>query len=83
MIQQSTLKTRGRAGPSGLDGDGWHRILTSNCFGTEPSDLCASLAKLTKILCSINQEENSLEPLLASCLILLNKNPRIKAHWHR
>ena len=40
--------------------------------------MCASLAKLTKILCSINQEENSLEPLLASYLILLNKNPGLR-----
>ena len=78
MIRQSALKTRGGAGPSGLDGDGWRRILTSNCFGTEPSDLCASLAKLTKILCSINQEENSLEPLLTSRLIPLNKNPGLR-----
>ena len=77
MIRQSALKTRGGAGPSGLDGDGWHRILTSNCFGTEPSDLCASLAKLAKI-CSINQEENSLEPLVASRLIPLNKNPGLR-----
>ena len=40
--------------------------------------MCASLAKLTKILCSISQEENSLEPLLASRLILLNKNPGLR-----
>ena len=78
MIRQSALKTRGGAGPSGLDRDGWRRILTSNCFGTEPSDLYASLSKLTKILCSINQEENSLEPLLASRLIPLNKNPGLR-----
>ena len=78
MIRQSALKTRSGASPSGLDGDGWRRILTSNCFGTELSDLCASLAKLTKTLCSINQEENSLEPLLASRLIPLNKNPGLR-----
>ena len=78
MIRQSVLKSRGGAGPSGLDSDGWHRILTSNCFGTETSDLCPSLAKLTKILCSINQEENSLEPLLVSRLIPLNKNPGLR-----
>ena len=78
MIRQSALKTRGGANPSGLDGNGWRRILTSNCFGTEPSDLCASLAKLTKVLCSINQEGNSLEPLLASRLIPLSKNPGLR-----
>ena len=43
QIRQSALKTRGGAGPSGLDGDGWRRILTSNSFGTEPSDLRSSI----------------------------------------
>jgi len=52
LIRQSALKTRGGAGPSGLDGDGWRRILTSNSFGTEPSDLLSAIAKLTKSLCS-------------------------------
>jgi len=78
LIRQFALKTRGGAGPSGLDGDGWRRILTSNSFGTEPSDLCSSLAKLTRTLCSAAQEENLLEPLLASRLIPLNKNPGLR-----
>ena len=52
-IRLSALKTRGGAGPSGLDGDGWRRILTSNSFGNEPSELCSSIAKLTRSLCSI------------------------------
>ena len=78
QIRQSALKTRGGAGPSGLDGDGWRRILTSNSFGNEPSELCSSLAKLTRLLCSTIQEENSLEPLLASRLIPLDKNPGLR-----
>ena len=77
-IRLSALKTRGGAGPSGLDGDGWRRILTSNSFGNEPSELCSSIAKLTRSLCSIVQEDNSLEPLLASRLIPLNKNPGLR-----
>jgi len=76
LIQQSALKTRG--GLSSLDYDEWRRILTSNSFETEASDLWSSIAKLTRTLCSAAQEENSLEPLLASCLILLNKNPDLR-----
>ena len=32
-VRKAALKTRGGAGPSGLDADGWKRIFTSNQFG--------------------------------------------------
>ena len=63
MIRESALKTRDGAGPSGLDGDGWRRIL------------CSSIANLTKRRCSNVQDENTFEPSLASRLIPLDKNP--------
>ena len=44
-IRLYALKTKGGAG---LDGDGCRRILTSNSFGNEPSEICFSIAKLTK-----------------------------------
>jgi len=78
MIRQSSLKTKGGAGPSGMDGDGWRRILSSNSFGVESSDLCTALAKLTRLLCTDVQQNDSLEPLLASRLIPLNKNPGLR-----
>ena len=33
LIQKSALHTKGAAGPSNLDADGWRRILTSNMYG--------------------------------------------------
>ena len=33
MIRKAAIKTRGGSGPSGLDADGWKRILLSKKFG--------------------------------------------------
>ena len=66
MIRESALKTRDGAGPSGLDGDGWRRIL------------CSSIANLTKRRCSNVQDKNTLELSLASRLIPLDKNPGLR-----
>ena len=37
LIKKVAMKTRGEAGSSGLDGDGWKRLLTSNSFEQESS----------------------------------------------
>ena len=78
LIRKVALKTRGGAGPSGLDGDGWKRLLTSNSFEKESSDLCAALATLTRLLCTNVQASTSLEALMACRLIPLNKNPGLR-----
>jgi len=77
LIRQSAIKTNGGAGPSGLDGDGWRRILVSNNFETESSDLCNALAMVTKNLCS-DVQHNSIESLMACRLIPLSKNPGLR-----
>ena len=38
-IATAALRTRGVAGPSGLDADGWRRILISKNYGTTGKDL--------------------------------------------
>ena len=69
----AALKTRGSAGPSGLDADGWRRILVSKYFGSAGNDLRTSIARMTKILCreiiDVNSEERDLEANLACRLI--------------
>ena len=52
MIRKAAMKTRGGSGPSGLDADGWKRILLSKNFGESSSDLCQTLAKVSKKLCT-------------------------------
>ena len=38
-VRKAALKTRGGAGPYGLDADGWKKIFTSNQFGDSIDDL--------------------------------------------
>ena len=71
LIRNSAIRTKGGAGRSGLNGDGWRRILTSNSFGQESSDLCSTLAAGTKQHCAEMHSYKSFESLLASRLIPL------------
>jgi len=77
-IAKAATRTRGAAGPSGLDAEGWKRILISKNYGTTGKDLRSALAKMTTILCSeIIQEScaKSIEPYIANRLITLLKAP--------
>ena len=78
LIRQSALKTKGGSGPSGLDGDGWKRVLTSNSFGQNSVDLCVSVAALARKICTDIHSSASLEALMACRLIPLNKNPGMR-----
>ena len=64
-VKKAILKTKGAAGPSGLDADGWKRILTSNQFGSSSNDLCKTFAEVIKKLCTTEDLSSSLEALLA------------------
>jgi len=77
MVRSATLKTKGSSGPSGLDGDGWRRILTSGNTVLHSVDLCKAFADVIKKLCTQNVDYVSIE-LLASRLIPLDKNPSLR-----
>ena len=51
MVKDDIKKTRGAAGPSGMDPDGWRRILISGNFGNVGEDLRKSIAQMAKRLC--------------------------------
>ena len=51
-IATAALRTRGAAGPSGMDADGWRRILVSKNYGLIGRDLRAEIAKMTQNLCT-------------------------------
>ena len=76
--KQAALKSKGGSGPSGMDSEGWRRILTTRQFGQHSTDLCTSLAQMAKSLCATLHTPKSIEPLLASRLIPLNKNPGLR-----
>ena len=78
-IATAAMRTRGAAGPSGLDAEGWRRILISKNYGLIGKDLRTAIAKMTQVMCSreLNQENenNSLEAYVACRLIPLEKKP--------
>ena len=77
MIRKAAMKTRGGSGPSGFDADSWKRILLWKNFGESFSDLCQTLTKVTKKLCT-EELSFSLEEFRACQLIPLNKNSGLR-----
>lgn len=77
-VKTAANQTRGGSGPSGMDADGWKRILTSNSFGTHGSDLRKAIADVCKKLCTIESENKHLEAFTACRLIPLDKNPGLR-----
>ena len=78
QVRKAAIKTRGGAGPSGLDADGWRRILTSKQFGKCSNDLCNTFAEVIKKICTTDNISSSLEAFLACRLIPLDKNPGLR-----
>ena len=76
VIRKATLHTQGAAGPSGLDAYAWRRLSTS--FKGASSDLCDSLAAVTRRICSTNINPEGLSAFTASRLIPLDKSPGIR-----
>ena len=77
-IAKAANKTRGAAGPSGLDAEGWRRILISRNYGLTGKELRTALAKMTQTLCTQSLPETSnksIEPYIANRLIPLLKAP--------
>ena len=79
LILKAATLTKGESGPSGLDADGWRRILTSREFGTSSSDLRKTFTQLIKRLCIEELETTiSLEAFTACRLIPLDKKPGLR-----
>ena len=78
MIRRAAAKTKGGAGPSGLDANGWNRILTSKSFGNSSTDLCKTFAEVIKKLCTVKCQSSALETYLACRLIPLDKNSGLR-----
>ena len=77
MVKDAIKKTRGAAGPSGMDADGWRRILISGNFGNVGEDLRKSIAEMAKRLCQ-ERSANYLAAFLACRLIPLDKQPGVR-----
>ena len=77
-IQACAKRTSGSAGPSGLDSDGWKRIMCSKQFKSKPKELCESIALLARKLCTKHINPTFLKAYTACRLVPLNKNPGIR-----
>ena len=79
-ISKAALNTRGAAGPSGMDADGWKRILVSKNYGNVGKDLRTAIANMTQTLCTRNIEvlpgttRSNIEAYTSCRLIPLNKD---------
>ena len=75
-IRSAALRTKGAAGPSGIDAHCWRRLCTS--FKSASNDLCHSLALLARRLCVSFVDPRGLSSLLSCRLIALDKCPGVR-----
>ena len=76
VIRSAAMRTRGAAGPSGLDAQNWRRLCTS--FKSASIDLCNSLAATARRLCTTLVDPKSISALLSCRLLALDKNPGVR-----
>ena len=76
MVLKAAQLTKG--GPSGMDADGWRKILTSRVYGETGNDVRRAFANSIKKMCTDEITDNSLEALMASRLVPLDKNPGLR-----
>ena len=74
MIREAALRIKGARDPSNVDINGLQRILTNKPFKKSGSNLCDALATLTRQLCTEYIDLTTVEPILASRLIQLDKS---------
>ena len=73
MVRDAPLRTKGSGGPSGVDANGFRRILTCKSFKRSGTELCEAIASMTKRLCTKYVDPRGLEAILANRLIPLDK----------
>ena len=73
LVREAALRTKGSGGPSGVDANVFKRILAGKFFKRSRINLCESIATLTRRLCTEFVDPLTIEPILASRLIPLDK----------
>ena len=73
MLREAALRTRGSGGPLGVDAVGFKRILACKSFKRSSTNLCDSIATLTKRLCTEYVDPLTIEPILSNRFISLDK----------
>ena len=73
MAREAALRTKGSCEPTGVDANGFKRILACKSFKKSSMNLCDSLATLARRLCTEFVDPVTIELILASRLIPLDK----------
>ena len=73
MVRDTALTTKGSGGPSGVDVNGFRRLLACKSFKKSGTDLCNAVAVIARKLCTENVDPTSIEAVLSSRLIPLDK----------
>ena len=68
LVREAALRTKGSGGPSGVDANGFKRILACKSFKRSSINLCESIATLTRRLCKEFVDPLTIEPIVASRL---------------
>ena len=77
MVFKSANMTRGPGGPSQLDAEQYHCLLTSNKYKKENKELRVQLAILARLLATKYLDPNTLEAFVVCRLIPLDKHPGV------
>ena len=51
-VWKVAMRTKGCSGPSGLDADGWRKILTSTTYGESVSNVSQAVARFIRKICT-------------------------------
>ena len=73
MVRKAAFRTKGSGGPSGVDGNGFRRMLACKSFKKSGTDLCNAVAAMARRLCTEHVDPISIEALLSNRLIPLDK----------
>ena len=73
--KKAALRTKGGSGLSGMNADGWLRILAYNNFGASSSHPRKAFANLVQKVCTDLVETHRIEAFLSCRLISSDKNP--------
>ncbi|CAB3984919.1 Hypothetical predicted protein, partial [Paramuricea clavata] len=73
MVRQAALRTKGSGCSSGVDANGFRRMLACKSFKQSSTRLCEAIARMTKTLCTQYIDPTTNKALIASRLIPLDK----------
>ena len=73
MVREAALKIKGSGGPSGVDSNGFRRMMDCKSFKKSGTSPCSAIATMTRRLCTEYVDPRNMEAILANRLIPLDK----------